>query len=222
MLKKILNPKAVIFDMDGLLVDSEPLWEKAQIKVFEQLGIKMTVELCYNVKGMRVDEAMKFWHDMFKWEGKSLELVENEIMDEMAKLMAEVRILPGVLDLIDFYSKKNIPMAIASSSYMRLINIAVERLGIKEKIAVIHSAEYEKRGKPAPDIFLSTAKKLHINPEKCLVFEDSVHGVKAGKAAGMIVVAVPQPENYNNPNFDIADLKIHSLENLLTQNIIVK
>jgi len=215
MINKILNPKAVIFDMDGLLVDSEPLWEKAQIKVFAQFGIKLTIDMCGNVKGMKVNEAMEYWYNIFQWKGKSTKQVENEIMDEMANLMQNVEPLPGVIDLIDYYYSKNIQMAIASSSYMRLINIVIDKLDIREKIGIVHSGEFEQRGKPAPDIFLTTAKKMNKRPENCIVFEDSVLGVKAAKAAGMTTIAVPFPDNFNNPEFNIADFKTSSLENIV-------
>ncbi|MEA3451678.1 MAG: hexitol phosphatase HxpB [Bacteroidota bacterium] len=215
-INQIQNPKAVIFDMDGLLVDSEPMWEKAQIKIFDNIGIKVTVDMCSNVKGMKIDEAVKYWHNLFQWKEKSLKQIEDEIMDEMAFLMEKVEPLAGVIELINYYENKNIPMAIASSSYMRLINIVVDSLQIRNKIKIIHSGEYEKKGKPAPDIFLTTSKKLNINPENCIVFEDSVLGVKAGKSAGMKVVAVPYPNNFNNQKFDIADLKINSLKEILT------
>jgi len=214
-INQIQNPEAVIFDMDGLLVDSEPMWEKAQIKVFGKIGIKVTVGMCSNVKGMKIDEAVKYWHNLFQWKEKSLQQIKDEIMDEMAFLMQKAKPLPGVIELINYYKSKNIPMAIASSSYMRLINIVVDSLQIRDRIKIIHSGEFEKKGKPAPDIFLTTAKQLKIEAKNCIVFEDSVHGVKAGKSAGMKVVAVPYPDNFNNPEFDIADLKINSLEKIL-------
>ena len=219
MNNRLYKPQAVIFDMDGLLVDSEPMWEEAQIKVFAQFGIEMTPELCVQVKGMKVDEAMRYWYKIYQWKNKTPKEVEDEIMDEMEKLMQNVEPLPGVIDLIDFYYRNNIPMAIASSSFMRLINIVVDKLRIRDKIDIIHSGEFEKHGKPAPDIFLSTAKKMNQKPENCVVFEDSVLGVQAGKAAGMIVVAVPYAYNFDNEQFNIADYKIKSLEKLLIKTI---
>lgn len=106
-------------------------------------------------------------------------------------------------------------MAIASSSRMVMIEQIVDRLQLRDKISVLHSAEYEKVGKPAPDIFFTTAKKLNFAASDCLVFEDSVFGVEAARRAEMMVVAVPPPENFNNPKYDIADYKVNSLTDWL-------
>lgn len=208
--------------MDGLLVDTEPLWEQAEMNVFGKLGIEVTVELCQPLKGVKVDDAILYWYKMKPWTGKTIEQVKQELIDEVAKLIQKAKVLPGVYETINYYSNSKAKLAIASSSYMRLIQIIVDKMKIADKIDVLHSSEYEKQGKPAPDVFLTTAKKLAVEPEKCLIFEDSVNGVKAALNAGMCVVAVPHPDNFYNKEFDIADQKVHSLSewlDLLTKKI---
>jgi UDP-2-acetamido-3-amino-2,3-dideoxy-glucuronate N-acetyltransferase len=220
MIRK-MEIKAVIFDMDGLLVDTEPLWEQAQTKIFGQLGIKVTVELCQPLKGVKIDEAIEYWYNIKPWKNKTHEQVKKELLDEVEHLMQEAKIMPGVYEVIDYYTQKKIPIAIASSSYMRLIKTIVRKLGLTEKIKVLHSSEFEKAGKPSPDIFLTTARKMNIETKNCLVFEDSVNGVIAAKRAGMKVVAVPTAKNFHNPAFKIADFKVSSLlewQKILTKN----
>ncbi|MBN2893728.1 MAG: hexitol phosphatase HxpB [Bacteroidales bacterium] len=203
--------EAVIFDMDGLLIDSEPLWQKAEIKVFGRLGIKLTSEMCEPLQGVKLEDAVEHWYNYQPWENKNIKETVNELIEEMKILLQNPKVLPGVYDVINFYHKKKIPMAVASSSSMSLIEIVVDKLGIREKIDILHSSEFEKAGKPSPDVFLTTAKLLGIKPENCLVFEDSINGVKAAKAAGMKVVAIPYPENFDRPELKIADWKVKSL-----------
>lgn len=203
--------KAIIFDMDGLLIDSEPLWQEAEIKVFGRLGIELTKEMCEPLQGVKLIEAVEHWYNYQPWEGKTFEEVEKELIDEMKVLIKKAKILPGVHETIDYYKNNNYPMAVASSSTLDLIEIVVDMLGIRGKMAVLHSSEFEKEGKPSPDVFLSAAKKMRVKPENCLVFEDSINGVKAGKAAGMKVVAIPNPDNFDRPELEIADWKVKSL-----------
>ena len=222
-MNRILNfkPEAVIFDMDGLLVDTEPLWEQAQMTVIGKLGINVTVELCQPLKGVKVDEAILYWYKMKPWAGKTIEQVKDELISEVGRLMQNAKVLPGVYETINYYHNNGVKLAIASSSYMRLIQIVVDKMNIADKIDIIHSSEYEKQGKPAPNVFLTTAKQLGAKPEKCLVFEDSVNGVNAAINAGMRVVAVPHPDNFDNKKFELADNKVNTLTewiNLITKN----
>jgi len=207
--------KAVIFDMDGLLIDSEPLWQIAEIEVFGKLGIKITPAMCEPLQGVKLDDAVKYWYNYQPWQGKTCNEVLIDLINEMKVKLLEVKVLPGVFEIIDFFHNNKIPMAIASSSYMSLIQIIVDKLQIRDKISVLHSSEFEKVGKPEPDIFLTTAQKLNIKPSDCLVFEDSINGVIAAKRAGMKVIAVPYPENYDRKELEIADFKVKSLTEIL-------
>lgn len=202
--------EAVIFDMDGLLIDSEPFWKVVEIEVFKTVGIDLTVEMCLETVGLRIDEVVTYWHEKQPWENISKQAIEDSIVNKMIeRITNEGEALPGVYDVIEFFWNKKIPMAIASSSYLRLIEAVVKRLKLKGFFEVIYSAEFEEYGKPNPATFITTAKKLGVSPMKCLVFEDSLNGVLAGKAARMITVAVP---DYENPKFIIADKILNSLE----------
>lgn len=204
--------KAVIFDMDGLLIDSEPLWEIAKMQVFPRVGVPMTRELSGQMLGLRSDEAVRFLHDRYPWASPSQKAVEKELLDVMVGLLEQrAAALPGVYEVIEMLKKEHIPMAIASSSVRRIINAALEKIHIARDMKLVYSAEHERYGKPNPAVFLTTAKKLGVRPEECLVFEDSANGVLAAKAAKMHCIAVPSEHQRANKVFVIADETLHSL-----------
>ena len=185
--------EAVIFDMDGLIIDSEPLWKIAEIETFKEIGFDFTKEMCALTTGMRIDEVVHYWRKKLKWESHSEKEVVNSIQSKMIDLIKKNgSLLPGVLDTLKLLKKKNIPIALASSSAMVLINTVVKTFEIKDYFKIIHSAENEKAGKPDPAVFLTTAKLLKIEPEKCMVLEDSKAGMEAGLNANMRTVVIPE------------------------------
>lgn len=198
--------------MDGLIIDSEPMWRKAYISVFGELGISLSDADCRSTTGMRVDEVIKHWAIKFPERNMEHELTNKAIIDYMLKLINEGgKPLPGVLNAIKFFNKRDIPCAIASASSYSLIHAVITKLDIWHDFSVIQSAENMRYGKPHPDVFIEAALTLKLRPEECLVFEDSVFGVIAAKAAKMKVVAIPDPDNFNLKGYCIADLKLHSL-----------
>lgn len=204
--------KLLIFDMDGLLVDSEPWWKVAEKKVFSQLGLALNDELLRQVMGFRLNEVVEHWFKYQPWAHPNFAQTENEIIEVMQDLLNENAVaLPGVIDFLAFASKKNIPMALASSSSMRLIETVVDKLQIREYFNILRSAEVEKFGKPHPDIFIHTAQHFSVEASQCLVFEDSINGVIAAKAARMNCVAIPEKEKLNDPRFSIADFRFENI-----------
>ncbi len=185
--------EAVIFDMDGLIIDSEPLWKIAEIESFKQIGFDFTKEMCALTTGMRIDEVVHYWRKKLKWKSPSENKVISRIQSKMIDLIKRNgSLLPGVLDTLKLLKENNIPIALASSSAMVLIDTVVNSLGIKDYFKIIHSAENEKAGKPDPAVFLNTAKLLKIEPEKCLVLEDSKAGMEAGLNANMRTIVIPE------------------------------
>ena len=217
--------KAILFDMDGLLIDSEPLWRKAEIAIFKSVSIELSDADCTKTAGLRIDEVVDYWYQKYPWqesEGFSIKDIEKKIVSELIQLISlEGEPMPGVKEILNFFEKLKIPMAIASSSYYNIINAVINKLNINQYFKIIHSAEEEEYGKPHPAIFLTAAKKMGVKNSECLVFEDSFHGIIAGLAAKMKVVAIPDKIYYNKAKFDIATLKIKSLsefnEHYLTQ-----
>jgi mannitol-1-/sugar-/sorbitol-6-/2-deoxyglucose-6-phosphatase len=204
--------KAVIYDMDGLLIDSEPYWRKSMIKVLATVGLHLTEEQCASTTGLRFDHVLEYWFEKYPWTHKSIIDVHEEVLAEMEHaILHEAELLPGVFESIELFRAKGYKLAIASSSAMRLIRACVHRLKGESIFDTVISAEHEEYGKPHPAVFIQAAKDLNINPLDCLVLEDSMMGVIAAKAARMQCVAIPAPENFSNPKFAIADWKLHSL-----------
>ena len=211
------NFEAVIFDMDGVLIDSEPFWRQAEIKVFGSVGIHLTEQDCMQTTGYRFDEVVNFWWHKQPWQGKTKEEIHDEVIDEMVNAITNhADSMKGVVQALEFFKSKGLRIALASSSAMRLIKATVVRLNIESYFELLVSAEHELYGKPHPAVFLRTAETLKIRPEKCLVIEDSFFGLLAAKSAKMSCVVIPDPANYHNPKFVIADWKLNSLSELQT------
>lgn len=204
--------KAHIFDMDGLIIDSEPFWRTAEIAVFTKLGIDFTDEMCRETVGMRIDEVVVYWNEQL---GLSMPIAAtaNDIVDELiSQVKEDGRALPGVISTLQTLKKNKRKTALASSSSMRIIEAVIDKLEIRPYFHELHSAEFEKFGKPHPAVFLTTAKMLHEDPNNCIVYEDSKNGMRAGLAAGMKTIIIPEfPEPFMDWHEE-ADEKWKSLE----------
>ena len=199
--------KGVIYDMDGLIINSEPLWKIAEIESFKEIGFDFTAEMCALTTGMRIDEVVNFWWKKLKWHNYSQQEVVNSIEQKMIHLIkSKGNLLPGVLDSLKILNEVQIPIALASSSSMSLINVTVDTLNIRKYFKIIHSAENEIAGKPNPAVFLSTAKMMKLNPYNCLVLEDSKAGMMAGINANMRTIVIP--ERNSNPKWAKQSYKI--------------
>ncbi|MDA9665999.1 hexitol phosphatase HxpB [Bacteroidota bacterium] len=184
---------AVIFDMDGLIIDSEPLWKIAEIETFKEIGFDFTIEMCAITTGMRIDEVVEFWRKKLKWQKFSNNEIVDTIQNKMVQLILQRgKLLPGIIEALNLLKANDVLIALASSSSMSLINATVDTLKIREFFNIIHSAENEIAGKPNPAVFLSTAKMLEVQPNKCLVLEDSKAGMNAGLNANMRTVVIPE------------------------------
>lgn len=206
--------KAVIFDMDGLLIDSEPLWHKTNKKIFkERLGIKLTLDHSIEMRGRSLRENLEHFYAKQPWRGISVAETEKLIIDEMIELIKANGVLkPGAHQALQVCRKDKLPVAIASGSPMRLVEAVVDTLEIREHFHHIYSAQFEPYGKPHPGVFIKVAEHFGVPPADCLVFEDSPSGVLAAKAAKMKCIAVPEPEARDNPFVQTADIIIDSLE----------
>jgi len=205
--------KAVIFDMDGLLIDSEPFWQEAEIKAFTEVGVPISKKRFTETIGMRVDVVVDYWFSRYPWKNPSKEMIEKNIIRHVIKLINEKgEAMLGAKETIDLFAKEKIPIAIASSSAMEIIEAVQDKISIKENIKVVYSAENELYGKPHPGVYITTANKLEVKPEDCLAFEDTVNGMIAAKAAQMKCVAVPNRFVLNDKRFCLADMTLKSLK----------
>jgi sugar-phosphatase len=198
--------------MDGLLIDSEILWREAEIEIFGDLGVPLSRDSCRSTKGMFVGEVTEHWFARYPWAGPTPAEVAVTIVDRViALLLAKGELKPGAEHAIALCAERGLPLAVASSSQYRLIDIALEHFGLRRHFAVIQSAEDEAWGKPHPAVFLTAAAKLDVPPRRCLVWEDAPAGVVAAKAASMVCVAVPEHGEEGRPAFALADLVLGSL-----------
>jgi sugar-phosphatase len=205
--------KAVIFDFDGIIIESEPLWIEAEIKVFETIGITLTPELCRQTTGLNTQDSIQYWYDIHHWTGKSKFQIYKEIMEAMQILILDqVDLKEGFLDVLQLFVDKKMPMAVASASPLKLITTALKKFHLFEYFDIINSGENEETGKPHPALYLGAARKLGADPVNCLAFEDSFNGAISAKAARMKLIAVPDKQDYATTRFDFADLKIASLK----------
>jgi mannitol-1-/sugar-/sorbitol-6-/2-deoxyglucose-6-phosphatase len=209
-----MDPEALVFDLDGLLIDTEPVWQEVECRVFGAVGVPLTPEMCGQTIGLRIDEVVRYWHDRYPWTGTSLDRVLADVLDGMAAAIAERGApKPGALAAVRLGQDLGIPLAVASSSPERLIDAALTRLGVADAFAVTASAEREATGKPDPAVFLTAARKLGADPRRSVALEDSPAGVRAAKAAGMRCIAVPSP-GHEAAIAPLADVVLDSLEDL--------
>lgn len=204
--------EAVIFDMDGLLIDSEPLWQEAEIMSFKKVGIVLDNEMCLETMGLRVDQVVDHWSYEFPGNIKDKDAVVKDIMDGVISLVLEKgKPREGVYKILEFMKDKKVKMAIASSSQLILIKTVVKKFGIEKYFDELYSAEMEEYGKPHPGVYITTAKVLDVTPERCLALEDSFNGLLSAKAARMKCICVPDESIKQSPKIVIADIVLNSL-----------
>lgn len=204
---------ASIFDMDGLLIDSEPLWHEAEIEILGDLGVPLVSGACRATKGMFVNEVTRFWFDRYPWHGPDPDDVAVAVVDRVIDLVMEKgKLQPGAEEVLGRCHERHLPLALASSSQHRLIEAVLGHFGLRDHFQVVHSAEEEPYGKPHPGVFLTAARRLGVVPDRCLVFEDAPAGVLAAKAARMACIAVPEVAERERPAVALADAVLGSLE----------
>jgi len=209
---------AVIFDMDGVLIDSEPLWKIAMENVFSELGSTLQKSDFQKTVGLRIDEVIHFWNLHESWEIEDESIVQEKIILKMEELIAaNAQPLPGVIETLTFLRSKGLKIGLATSSSSRLIRIVLKELAISDFFDFTHSAETENYGKPHPAVYLTVAQKLEVHPTKCLVIEDSFNGVIAGLAAKMKVVCIPEKTHFPNPRLAFSDYQFVTMSEMLKE-----
>jgi len=204
----------VIFDMDGVLIDSEPLWVEAAEEVFKQHNINLTQKQYSTTTGLRTKEFVNFWFTFYKIPLEKSIAAENDIIDIVAeKIQKKGKAMPGVEHIFNFFISRNFKMGMATSSGNKVIDVVVNKLGIRNYLQAISSADDLQYGKPHPLVYLNCAEKLNSNPIQCICFEDSFNGLIAAKAARMKCVVIPAQHENKHGKFNAADLKISSLQN---------
>lgn len=203
----------VLFDMDGLLLDTEPLWGESMLRIASKHNIPITHKQFKETTGLRIYEVTDYWSVKYPWEGSSPVQVAEEILDDIIEASKIAgRVLPGVVQTLELLHQHQFKIGLASSSPARMIEALVDHFNIREYFHCITSADVVELGKPHPAVFLHCAQELGSSPLHCLVLEDSVNGMIAGKAARMKVLVVPDEIHFDDPRFALADAKLRSLE----------
>jgi HAD superfamily hydrolase (TIGR01509 family) len=183
--------EAVVFDMDGVLVDTEQLWDEVREALTEEWGGRYTPEAQEAMMGMSSLEWSHYLHEVVGLR-EPPEVINEEVVRRMlARYETGLPVVPGAVEAVRRLAAEGLRLAVASSSNRELIDAVLRRLELTELFAVTVSAEEVARGKPAPDVYVEAARRLGVEPARCVAVEDSASGIRAAHAAGMRVVAYP-------------------------------
>lgn len=205
---------AAIFDMDGLLLDTEPLWGVSMLKVAEHYQVPVGPDFFKFTTGLRIYEVTEFWKEKFPWPGEaSARQVAEDILDDIIALSKkEGDVMPGALQSLQWLRSNKIQVGLATSSPTRMLDALIDHFGLRTYFDVLTSADTAIFGKPHPEVYMQCAHALNEATWDCVALEDSVNGMISAKAARMKVIVVPEEARFNDPRFGLAEVKLHSLE----------
>ncbi|MGH7885240.1 MAG: HAD family hydrolase, partial [Thermodesulfobacteriota bacterium] len=203
------------------LIDSEPLWEKAEIKLINQEGISYSNSYREKIVGLNQRDSVTLLKNTFKLKSSIVAIIEQRINILLEIYEKELNLVPGILNLLEEISNQKLKIGLASGSPMKAIEFVLNRFNIKRYFSSVVSGESTRKGKPAPDIYLKAAKQLDIKPENCIAIEDSINGVLSVKNAGMFCIAVPHPDLDIN-KYKKADLIFYKISDIDIGKVIKK
>jgi len=212
---------AAIFDMDGLLIDSEPLWEQAEREILSSLGVDTSRhhELPETL-GVRIDVVVDLWFNLMPWTGPSCAEVTALVIKRVVELVEQQRPLkPGVREALALCKAQGLKIGLASASPLSMLEKVLEIFELRDYFDTLASAEHLPYSKPHPQVYLNAAAQLNISPVNCVALEDSVTGMVASKAARMRSIVVPIIESLSDPRWGLAEVKLSSLEQLTASNL---
>lgn len=216
-MEMLKNIDAVIFDLDGTLVDSMWMWKTIDIEYLARFGLEFPEDLQADIEGMSFTETAIFFKNRFKLPDP-VDKIKRD-WNEMAwdKYLNEVPLKEGVKEFLDYLKEKQIPAGIATSNSKELVDLIINKHNISEYFKSIRTSCEVEKGKPSPDIYLLVAKDLKVEPLRCLVFEDIIQGIMAGKNANMKVCAVYDEfsKDDEKEKIKLADYYIRSMRELL-------
>lgn len=212
--------KAFIFDMDGVLLDSEPLHFASDMKTMRHFGIEITREELEEFVGMVDREMLRTLKQRYNAPHSVAEMMEYQRNAKVASLMAsDIGPIDGIRELLAELEAHHIRLAVASSSPRRLIDASLAKLAITPYFEITLSGEEVAQGKPAPDIYLEVARQLDVTPGECVVLEDSGAGVKAAKSANMKCIGFLNPSS-GNQDLSGADLVVRSIREISMKDLL--
>jgi len=205
--------KAVIFDMDGVMIDSEPLWEKTERILLARRSIDYSPEYRDLIVGLNQKDSGRLLRETF-----SLRETVDEIISERVDILTaiyeeELEVVPSLTPLLNELRLSEYLLAVASSSPLGVINFVLDMFSLHQYFDAVVSGECTENGKPHPDIYLHTAERLGVKPSECAAIEDSINGVKSARSAGMYCIAIPD-KRLSRGEFERADLILESMDEL--------
>ena len=187
---RLNHKKAVIFDLDGTLVDSMWMWRAIDVEYLARFGVECPENLQKEIEGMSFTETAAYFKIRFKLEASLDEIKEDWVQMALGKYQKEVPLKPGARAFLDYIEDHGMAAGIATSNGRAIVDAVLDSLDIRRYFQVVATACEVAAGKPAPDIYLNVAGRLQVDPQDCVVFEDVPAGIQAGKRAGMTVFAV--------------------------------
>ena len=184
--------EAVVFDMDGVIVDSEQVWDDVREALVRERGGRWHERAQADMMGMSSVEWSAYMHERLGLPEPPAEINDEVVRRMLDRYRADLPLLPGAVEAVERLAARW-PLAVASSSNRPLIEAVLEAAGISSRFATTVSSEEVQRGKPSPDVYLEAARRLGIAPARCAAIEDSANGLRAAHAAGMRVLALPNP-----------------------------
>ena len=210
---------AVVFDLDGVLLDSETAWVRVKKEFTEETGGHWKQDAQWDMLGMSSIEWSRYMHDEL---GVPLppEQISSAVADRLAQQYRErLPLLPGAVEAVRSMAR-HWPLGLATSSNRNVIDLVLEKAGLADAFAATVSSEEVERGKPAPDVYLETARRLGVEPAECVAIEDSTNGIRSAHAAEMAVIAVPNRDFPPDPDaLGLADLTLDSLDQLSPERV---
>jgi len=208
-----MQVNTVIFDMDGLLIDSEPYWQIAGMETLKEYNVTLAPAQYHHTTGLRTPEWLDYWFGYYDIPKDNIQQAVQALHENVfEKIRVNAEALPGVEHIFQFFKQRGFRIGLATSSPLSLVDIVTKKLNIGHYLDTATSAEHLPFGKPHPQVYMDCAAALGAHPLECLCFEDSFNGMIAAKAARMRCVVIPVADQHALPKWGAADLKLHSLE----------
>lgn len=207
---------AVIFDLDGLLVDSEPLQIHAWQEYLKQFDAELTPELLGQMYGLRLSDSSEVVARVLKLPVTAVDIARGRDALFLELVPGNIEPCPGAREIVRELHRRGVPLGLATSGHRRYVDLALESAAIPRLFDVEITGELVQLGKPNPETFLLAAKGLGVEPDRCLVLEDSPNGVRAAKLAGMACLAIPNDDT-GGYDLSMADAVISSLADILDE-----
>ena len=212
---------AVVLDMDGVLIDSEQLWDEVREQLARERGGRWHERAQADMMGMSSTEWSRYMHDVIGLPEPPDEINAEVVRRLLARYRESLPLMPDAVEAVERLAARW-PLGLASSSNREVIDTVLELAGIAHLFRATVSSEEVEHGKPAPDVYLEAARLLGIDPTSCAAVEDSANGIRSARAAGMRVIAIPNP--HYPPSDDVlalADVVLHSLDELTPERVSV-